>query len=88
MHHSQITATQDFDPDVYFKIVADHLLSNFGERALFYADEAIKKMRAMGDRKGFDMWLGVHAHLTRKAADALDQMAPPIAAQASSQMVH
>lgn len=67
-------ATQDFDPHVYFNIVADHLLKNYGERALFYADQALAKMRALGDNEGFDLWLAVHEHLTQKAADAMEDI--------------
>lgn len=55
--------TQDFDPAVYFEIAADTLLRRFGERALYYADEALKKMRRIGDDDGFDMWLGIQEHL-------------------------
>ena len=66
--------TQDFDPDFYFGLVADNLIRNFGSRALFYADEALKKMRAIGDSEGFDLWLSIHEHLSQKAADNLDHM--------------
>lgn len=55
--------THGFDPDIYFGIAADTLLSNFGERALYYADEALRKMRALGDHDGFEMWMGIHAQL-------------------------
>lgn len=61
------TNTESFDPNFYFGYVADNLLKNLGERALYYADEALKKMKAIGDDEGFDMWLGVHRHLTMKA---------------------
>lgn len=62
---------QDFDPDFYFGLVADNLIKNFGSRALFYADEALKKMRAIGDSEGFDLWLNIHEHLSQKAADEM-----------------
>ncbi|WP_210431442.1 hypothetical protein [Iodidimonas gelatinilytica] len=47
--------TPNFDPTPYFEIAADTLLRNFGDRALYYADEALKKMRALDDANGFDM---------------------------------
>ncbi|WP_281299847.1 MULTISPECIES: hypothetical protein [unclassified Iodidimonas] len=53
----------DFDPKVYFEIAASTLVRNFGDRALYYADEALKKMRAIDDADGFDMWLGIHQHI-------------------------
>lgn len=56
-----------FDPDYYFGLVADNLLKNFGAKALSYADDALSKMRAIGDDEGFDIWLEIHAHLTDKA---------------------
>lgn len=56
-----------FDPDFYFGLVADNLLKNFGAKALTYADDALSKMRAIGDDEGFDIWLEIHAHLTDKA---------------------
>lgn len=60
---------QDFDPTVYFDITARNLLRNFGDRALFYADEALKKMRALGDEDGFEMWLGIRAQLHRRVRE-------------------
>jgi hypothetical protein len=57
-----------FDPNFYFGLVADNLLKNLGPRALHYADEALSKMKAIGDEEGFDIWLGIHEHLTVKAA--------------------
>ncbi len=61
------TEALDFDPNIYFGVVADNLLKNLGERALYYADEALKKMKLLDDDEGFDMWLGIHRHLTMKA---------------------
>lgn len=58
-----------FDPDFYFGLVADNLLKNFGAKALGYADEALSKMKAIGDEEGFDIWLEIHAQLTNKATD-------------------
>lgn len=57
-----------FDPDYYFGLVADNLLKNFGNKALHYADQALTKMKAIGDDEGFDIWLEIHAHLSNKAA--------------------
>ncbi len=62
-----------FDTNVYFAIVADTLLRNHGSKALDYADIALQKMRALGDEEGFDLWLGVHEHLTSKAAPILEE---------------
>lgn len=59
-----------FDPDFYYGLVADNLLKNFGNKALVYADEALSKMKAIGDDEGFDIWLEIHAHLTNKASGA------------------
>lgn len=56
-----------FDPNIYFGHVADNLLNKFGGKALDYADEALRKMRAIGDDEGFNMWLGVQKHLNLKA---------------------
>jgi len=61
---------QDFDPTVYFDITAKNLLRNFGDRALYYADEALRKMRALGDEEGFEMWLGVRTQLEQRMRDA------------------
>lgn len=56
----------EFDTDIYFGIVADNLLKAHGQKALFLADEALKKMRVLGDDEGFDLWQGVHAQLVNK----------------------
>ncbi len=60
-----------FDPEFYFGMVAENLLRSFGDRALYYADEALAKMRQIGDDDGFDMWLSIHEHLTQQAAERL-----------------
>jgi len=60
-----------FDPNFYFGLVADNLLSNLGPKALVYAGEALSKMKAIGDDEGFDIWLHIHEHLTAKASDTL-----------------
>jgi len=62
-----------FDPDFYFGMVAENLLRSFGDRALFYADEALTKMRQMGDDDGFDMWLNIHEHLAQRAAERVSE---------------
>ena len=56
----------EFDTDVYFGIVADNLLRTHGQRAFYLADEALKKMRAIGDDEGFDLWQGVHAQMVKR----------------------
>ena len=61
--------TQPCDPNFYFGLVADNLLKNLGPKALVYADEALSKMKAIGDKEGFDLWLAIHEHLASKAAD-------------------
>ncbi|WP_262692094.1 hypothetical protein [Kordiimonas aestuarii] len=58
-----------FDPTFYFGLVADNLLQNLGPKALVYADEALSKMKAIGDEEGFDLWLAIHEQLAAKAAD-------------------
>ena len=55
-----------FDPEVYFTIVADNLISKFGECALQFADVALAKMQAMGDDEGLAMWEGVQDQLVRR----------------------
>ena len=60
-----------FDPNFYFGLVADNLLKNLGVKALGYADEALSKMKAIGDDEGFDIWLNIHEHLASKAAMSL-----------------
>jgi len=59
-----------FDPNVYYGMVADNLLRNFGTHALFMADQALQKMKALGDSEGFDIWLSIHEHLNAKATEA------------------
>lgn len=59
-----------FDPNYYFGLVAENLLKNLGPKALDYADEALSKMKAIGDDEGFDLWLSIHEHLTTIAADS------------------
>ncbi|SDE57875.1 MULTISPECIES: hypothetical protein [Kordiimonas] len=59
-----------FDPNYYFGLVAENLLKNLGPKALDYADEALSKMKAIGDEEGFDLWLSIHEHLTTIAADS------------------
>jgi len=61
---------QEFDPTIYFDITARNLLKNFGERALHYADEALKKMRALGDEDGLEMWLGIREQLQRRLQES------------------
>ena len=58
-----------FDPNFYFGMVAENLLKNLGPKALVYADEALSKMKAIGDEEGFDLWLAIHEHLASKASD-------------------
>jgi len=61
---------EEFDAAVYFDITAKNLLHNFGERALYYADEALKKMRTIGDEEGFEMWLGIREHLQKRGRES------------------
>ena len=74
MSHHAVTAPQQglpFDPDFYFGMVAENLLRSFGDRALFYADEALQKMKMMGDDDGLAMWVSIHAHITERAGAML-----------------
>ena len=85
----QMPEMQEFDPQYYFGLVADNLLRNFGARALFYADEALQKMRAIGDQEGFDLWLNIHEHLSQKAADRMEHPSvSPSQVMASSATIH
>lgn len=59
-----------FDPDYYFSLVAGNLLKNLGTNALMYADQALMKMKAIGDDEGFTMWLSIHEHLTMKTSES------------------
>ncbi len=56
----------EFDPDVYFAIVADNLITKFGDCALQFADVALAKMQAMGDDEGLAMWEGVQGQLVQR----------------------
>ncbi|WP_308911314.1 hypothetical protein [Pseudokordiimonas caeni] len=60
-----------FDPNIYYGIVAENLLRNFGNHAFFMADQALQKMKALGDDEGFDIWLSIHEHLSAKATEAI-----------------
>ena len=55
-----------FDPKVYFRIVAETLLKNHGERALTYTEEALRKMRILGDDEGFELWTGIEEQIFEK----------------------
>ncbi len=57
----------EFEKDVYFGIVAENLTKNFGDKALSYAHEALRKMKVLGDDEGFDLWLEIERHLTNLA---------------------
>lgn len=57
-----------FDPDFYYGYVADNLLKNLGQQALVYADQALVKMKNIGDDEGFNIWLSIHEHLTAKSS--------------------
>ena len=59
-----------FDPTVYYAYVAENLLKNLGQKALVYADEALVKMKALGDKEGLDIWINIHEQLTFKATAA------------------
>ncbi len=60
-----------FDTSIYYSYVADNMLKNLGEKALIYADEALVKMRSLGDDEGLDIWMNIHEHLTIKACSKL-----------------
>lgn len=63
MKQPDLDSALDFDPEVYFDIVAKNLIARFGTRALDYADAALLKMRALGDDEGYEMWRGVLGRL-------------------------
>lgn len=56
----------EFDPDVYFTIVADNLITKFGDCALQFADVALARMQAVGDSEGLAMWEGVQCQLVQR----------------------
>lgn len=56
----------EFDPEIYFAIVADNLISKFGECALQFTDVALAKMQAIGDDEGRAMWEGVQCQLVQR----------------------
>ena len=60
-----------FDPTIYYGLVADRLLQNFGSRAFFVADQALKKMKALGDDEGFDIWLSIHEQLSVRTTEPI-----------------
>jgi hypothetical protein len=59
----------EFDTDVYFGIVADNLLRDHGQTALSLADQALKKMKDIGDDEGFMLWQGVQNQLMERVRD-------------------
>ena len=61
-----------FDPNFYYGYVADNLLKNLGQQALVYADQALIKMKTIGDDEGFNIWLSIHEHLTAKSAETIE----------------
>lgn len=65
---------QEFDPEIYFGIAAETLLRRFGDRALHYAGEALRKMRLIGDEDGFEMWLAIERQMVdRLCGDTLPE---------------
>ncbi len=56
-------ATLNFDPNIYFGIVAENLTKRFGMSALRYASQALCKMKNLGDDEGLELWRGIHKHL-------------------------
>lgn len=56
----------EFDREIYFAIVADNLISRFGECALQLTDVALAKMQAIGDDEGQAMWEGVQCQLVQR----------------------
>ncbi len=58
-----------FDPTTYFRIVAETLLRNHGETALSYAEDALRKMRILGDDEGFELWSGIERQLFKKVRE-------------------
>lgn len=66
MQAASITHNMGFDPDVYFVIVADNLIANFGDNAIHYADRALLQMQSTGDNDGYSLWKGVHNQLRRR----------------------
>ena len=67
----EITPALDFDPDIYFAIVADNLIARFGRTALDYADMAVSRMRRLGDDEGYSLWMGVHVQLCQRLRSSL-----------------
>ena len=61
-----------FDPNFYYGYVADNLLKNLGQQALQYADQALIKMKNMGDDEGFNIWLSIHEHLAAKSIETIE----------------
>ena len=58
-------ANYGFDAQIYFRIVAENLLKQFGARAVGYADEALAKMEAMGDHEGLALWRGIQHEIVK-----------------------
>ena len=55
-----------FDTQIYFSIVAENLLKQFGARAVGYAAEALTKMEAMGDAEGLALWRGIQDEIKKR----------------------
>lgn len=69
MKRNYRTPCPEFDSEVYFVIVADNLIANFGQSALPLADMALVRMHNMGDDEGYGLWSGVHKQLCRRIRD-------------------
>lgn len=62
-----------FDPNVYFGIVAQNLLNIFGETALEYAIRAQRRMAEIDDHDGLELWQGIERQMV---AQFTPRMAP------------
>lgn len=70
MSHIQPPAFE-FDPNIYFDLVAGNLFKNFGDHALWLAGEALGRMRRSGDEEGFELWEGINLALHSIAMDRI-----------------
>ena len=58
------------DVDAYFAHVADGLVAEMGDGALPAAEQALTRMRLVGDDLGFEMWLGIQDKLVERIGPA------------------
>ena len=68
----------DFDVQPYFDTVARHLLNCHGPGALCLADQALIKMRVLGDADGYRLWQEVRMAMLDLQDEVEDTALEPV----------